>query len=208
MKYNVKNTSGFTLLEIIVVLAIIGVMMGIVTSGMNRLLDTEMKQTSSKIGSTIRFLYNKSATDGLYIKLILDIKENSYWVEATTDPIQINKSEDSKFGSREKEDKKTLFEDAESYHVTPKEPSFTKIDSYLLKPSKLPGEVFFKDVYVEHLKFPADAGQVAIHFFPSGYVENAVINLRNDDDDIFYSIKTKPISGRVTIESGYRSLED
>ena len=220
-----RKNSGFTLFEIIVALAVLGLILGVVMGNMDDLLDLNMKKATAKMGSTIRYIYNKSATEGIYVKLVLDVSENSYWVEATSDPVTIIREEEST-SSRSKgegDSKKSEGEEptAKSSSTTPlvpgaedippverKEPVFTQVDSYLLKPTKLPDGIFFKDVYVEHKNFPVDSGQAEIYFFPNGYVQSAIINFRDEDDELIYSLKTSPISGRVSIEDFYRALEE
>jgi hypothetical protein len=59
---------------------------------------------------------------------------------------------------------------------------------------------------VEHKEGEVDGGKEFIYFFPNGYVESAVINLKDEDDEINYSLKTFPVSGRVSIENFYRNL--
>lgn len=225
-----RSQSAFTLFEILITIAIVGLIMGLAVGGMSRFMELDMKKASNKLATTIRYLYNKSATEGIYIRLNLDLGEQNYWVEATADPVLLEKEGSERAGgslkaSKKKEKEKKEREEKKKgetakegegektadtggeERLKPKEPVFGQVDSFLLKPTKLPDNVFFKDVYVEHLAFPADAGKVSIFFFPSGYVENAVINLRNEEDDIVYSIKTKPVSGGASIENFYRNLE-
>ncbi|HPW45585.1 MAG TPA: prepilin-type N-terminal cleavage/methylation domain-containing protein [bacterium] len=225
MKKIIRRHSGFTLFEIIVALAVLGLILGIVMGNMDDMLDLNMKKATAKMGSTIRYIYNKSATEGIYVKLVLDISENAYWVEATSDPVTIIKEDESsssrpyaKKDSKKEEEKAGSQKTAEVNPLVPgaenippverKEPVFTQVDSYLLKPSKLPDGIFFKDIYVEHRNFPMDSGQAEIYFFPNGYVQSAIINFRDEDDELIYSLKTSPISGRVSIEDSYRSLEE
>jgi general secretion pathway protein H len=208
-----RSKAGFTLFEIIISMSIVGLIIGLVVGGMSDYLDWDMKKASNKMAATVRYVYNKSATEGLYIRLIIDINERAYWVEATTDPVLVAKEDmESSKGKRkdkkDEEDEEEKTKDGEIPKLKPAEPQFGQVDSFLLKPSKLPKNIYFKDVSVEHLTFPVDSGKVAIFFFPNGYVENAVINLRDEDDEVVYSIKTNPISGRVSIEAGYRNLEE
>lgn len=218
---------GFTLLEIVVSLAIVGLVLGVVISRMDTMMDLDMKSSSQKLASTIRYLYNKAATEGLYIKLVLDIEQNAYWVEATTDPFVISTGEGLTDRQRKAEEEKAKEKEAAAAEgggtteeeaaaaaagegetaIQPKEPVFTQVESFLLKPVKLPDTVFFKDVYVEHRPLGASAGQEAIYFFPNGYVEHAIVNLRDENDETNYSLETNPISGRVSIEPEYRTME-
>lgn len=212
---NVRSERAFTLFELIVAIAIVGLIMGVVVGRMDQYLELDMKKASNKLGSTVRYLYNKSATDGIYIRMVLDIDERTYWVEATSDPTRI--SADMEVGSASSEDGEKGAEAAsEEAEETPEgekpklkypKPSFGQVDSFLLKATKLPDPVFFKDVFVEHRRSAVEGGKVAIYFFPNGYVESAIINLRNEDDDYFYSIKTNPVTGKVSIENEYRTME-
>lgn len=224
MRYEMRDRkkqrrNGFTLLEIVVSIAVVSLILGVVISRMDTMLEWDMKKASNKLASTMRYLYNKAASEGLYIRLVLDIDENVYWVEATTDPFVISTGEEmeAKASAQEGEaseeaaggaEMEGFEEEGESYALKPREPVFTPVESHLLKPTKLPGSVFFKDVYVEHQRMGVDAGKASIYFFPNGYVEQAVINLRNDDDDVHYSLETNPISGRVDIEDRYRTMEE
>jgi len=219
-----KRAAGFTLLEIVVSLAVVGLVLGVVISRMDTMLDLEMKSASNKLAATMRYLYNKAATEGLYIRLVLDIENNAYWVEATTDPFVISAGEELEAGDdREDEEKGEAEEGAEEeameefeegeggeegvYRIKPSKPVFTQVESYLLKPTKLPGSVQFKDVYVEHSRTGVSGGQESVYFFPNGYVEYAIVNLKDEDDEVNYSLETNPISGRVNIEPVYRRPE-
>jgi len=202
-------TPGFTLLEIVVTIAVLSLILGVVVSRMDTMLEWDMKNASNKLASTMRYLYNKSATEGLYIRLVMDLSENVYWVEATTDPFLISAGEDegASMGGGAGEEG-AVEEGEEGYAIRPRQPVFTKVDSYLLKPTRLPPTVFFKDVYVEHERTAVDGGRAEIYFFPNGMVEHAVVNLRDDDDETNYSLETNPISGRVNIEDRYRTREE
>jgi len=158
-------------------------------------------------------------SEGLYIRLVLDIEESVYWVEATTDPFMLSTGDEDtgslKGGSKETKEgeegegaEDETMDDGEPYAIKPAKPVFNPVDSYLLKPTKLPDSVHFKDVYVEHDRSSIDSGKAEVYFFPNGMVEHAVINLRDEGDEINYSLETNPISGRVNIEARYRTREE
>lgn len=216
---HLRSERAMTLMEIVVAIALVGLIIGVVVSRMDQYLELDMRKTSNKLSSVVRYLYNKAAIDGLYMRLVLDLDERTYWVEATTDPTKL--SEDMDVGGSEEtkqeeaspaEGEEMMVEDegfksGERPKMKFPKPTFGQIDSFLLKPTKLPDSVFFKDVFVEHMPAGVDGGYVAIYFFPNGYVEHAIINLRNEDDDYHYSIETSPVSGKVRIENEYRTME-
>ncbi|MFH1652662.1 MAG: type II secretion system protein [Pseudomonadota bacterium] len=219
-----NNNKGFTLLEMLVVLALAGLIMGIAVGRFSGVFGLDMKGATNKMASTIRYLYDLSITEAMYIRLIIDFESQSYWVEATRDPFKVARS--STFTEADEKAKdlaaqsaaaaaatEGATENAEGEEipkasvVTPQPPQFTKLESRLLKPTKLPKGIFFKDVYVEHLENPVEDGKVAIHFFPSGRVEEAIVNFRDKDDERNYSLKINPINGTTNVAWEYRRLE-
>ncbi|MBU4484301.1 hypothetical protein KKA47_02640 [bacterium] len=203
-----------------ITIAIIAMISGVVLTQMGDIFGTNIKKAVGRFGSTIRYLYNKSATEHLYVRLVLDIENNKYWVEATTDMVLLINPEDeealakaeerAKAAAEGKENPPSLLDDEESEveaEVVPQNVSFSQVDSHLLKPQVLPEGVYFKDVQTLHQAAPVNGGKAFIYFFPNGYVEKSVINFRNDDDDVHYGIQIKPLSGGVVIHPQYYEME-
>ena len=69
---------------------------------------------------------------------------------------------------------------------------------------KLPTGIQFEDVVTAAEK--VKEGQAYTQFFPSGLVDRTIVHLRADDGSQL-SVLIHPLSGRVTIEPGYRELE-
>jgi len=192
-----NNRSGFTLIEILITLAIIGMIVGLSMGQIGKILSLDMKKTAKRLGSTIRYLYHKSATESLTLRLVFDIDESSYWVEGTSGPFALVREEDE-----EEED-----EEEEDADAAERVPIFTRQESRLLKPIQLPSGVYFKDIYAEHQIDRISEGRAYIYFFPQGYVERSVINLRDKEDEKHFSIEVNPISGSVKILKEYKEPE-
>ena len=103
-----QRNSGFTLFELLIAISLVGLLTGLVVASVSNSVDRGMKQASNRLASTIRYLYDKSASEGVYIRLMLDLEENSYWVEATGDPYKISLADDSKKNERREKIKKTI----------------------------------------------------------------------------------------------------
>jgi Tfp pilus assembly protein FimT len=69
---------------------------------------------------------------------------------------------------------------------------------------KLPTGIQFEDIETPMGK--VTEGQPYTQFFPTGLVDRSIIHLRADDGAQL-SVLIHPISGRVSIEPGYRELE-
>jgi prepilin-type N-terminal cleavage/methylation domain-containing protein len=69
---------------------------------------------------------------------------------------------------------------------------------------KLPTGIQFEDIVTAAGK--VTEGQAYTQFFPTGLVDRTIVHLRADDGSQL-SVLIHPLSGRVTIEPGYRELE-
>lgn len=223
-KYKLKE-GGFTLFELLVVIAIIALMTGIIVSKFDDWFDVNIKRTTKKLGGTVRYLHDKASTENLYIRLILDFEKNSYWVEATTEQFLLMTKDVAEEVAKEAEEEPAE-EEAEKGEAAATEgeetgeaeekseavekyrtPEFGAVDEFLLKPVVLPDGVFIKDVYTSHDQGPVSSGQAFIYFFPNGFIEPAVINLRNEEDTLNYSIKINPLTGTTYLSDQYKTLE-
>lgn len=190
-----SRESGFTLIELLVTLGVVGLIMGLAINQVGKMTGKNMKAQARKFASTIRFLYNKSMADGVVLRLAFDFEENRYWVEKTSERFTLTREE-------EKKDKKK--DDKEEDEKSP----FSITESFVLKPVKLQRGVYFKDVYAEHQAGPLSEGKAYLYFFPQGYVERSVINLRDKNDELHYSLEINPISGDVKIAKEYKEPEE
>lgn len=204
-----RYDAGMTLIELMVGMAVVGVILSVVVGGMRNVLDTEMKSTASRLGSTIRYLYNKAVTERLYLRVVYDLDEHSYKVEATTEPFVI--STEGTPGATKQEPSPE--EPAESESAEGEEEGevtetavFSEEESYILKAVTLGSGVYFKDVQVSYQEGRAEEGLAYTYFFPNGYATPTVINLRDEEDEDNYSLEVLPLSGRVRIRSEYREL--
>lgn len=182
-----RKKNGFTLIEIMVVLALIAGITSILVSRLSRALDWDLKNTSRRFASVIQYLYQKAGSEGVTLRIVFDLEKQAYSVEGTTDLVSLVREEEV---PKDKEgEKKSVF--------SPKEIK-------LLGSLSLPKGVFFKDIWVEHQLEKRTAGQAYLYFFPHGYVERAVINFRNKKDNANYSLEVFPLGGKVKIEPNYK----
>ena len=72
----------------------------------------------------------------------------------------------------------------------------------------LRGEVKFREIWVQHLEESTTAGQVVLHFFPTGAAEKAIIELSDSNNNTF-SIVVHGLTGRVQVkDEAVRNPED
>ena len=80
-----SGKSGFTLIELVMVLAIIGIALGLVAPRFSGFLGTaELGSTARILAGTARAVHNEAARRGHEIVLHLNLDRNEYWVTYKT----------------------------------------------------------------------------------------------------------------------------
>lgn len=200
-----SSESGLTLIEILVSLTIVGVAVGVAAMGLRSAFDVNLKKSASRLSSTLRYLSNKAVIDQVYLRMVYDLDAGSYRVEQANDPFVISPEKEKaeiteEGGTQEVGEKKVKEKQKEGEKAS----AFAQAESSLLKPTKLPSGVAFKDVSVSYLSQKAVGGAASTYFFPDGYATPTIINLRNKEDDIHFSIEVLALSGRVTVKDEYK----
>lgn len=204
-----------TLIEIIITVAIIGLIMGLSVGVFRDSSDAALSEASDRLMGTIKYVYNEAAIKNQYYRMVINFEDNSFAVESSPDAFKIaatqegTPEEDQSASANIKDVGEGLKsgeaggEDGTEAPPPPAGGTFSGTASYLLKPVKLPEGVRVKDVYVAHLDKKVEGGKTAIYFFPNGWVEKAVINLSDEKGENVYSLETFPSSGKAKIRSEY-----
>lgn len=195
-----------TLIEIMVTLAIVGLVMGITVSQMGEGFDSKAQQATGEFSAIVRYLYNKAASENLTMRVVFDFEKQSYWVEATGDRFLLE-NEEARLARTNKEKKPEEKSDTEETPIQKAEASFGAVDSHLLKPTQLPGGVLLKDIYTEHDSGPVSGGNAYIYIFPNGSVERAIVNFRNEDDTEVRAVELNPMTGDSRFYEEYKELK-
>lgn len=209
---------GFTLLEIGIALVILGLMLAVAVPSINAISGAELKKSTGMLQGLMRDTYARAALSGHTHRVVFDLEVGAFWVEATEGGIVMKRAKldltrkgeavldkvDERLDGIEHDTKDE--EDQERLKLY-KHPSWTpvpfpgqdRVDE--VKPQKLPSEVRFKKVWVDHMAEAASGGQVAIHFFPGGYTQEAHITLTDDEEgERTFTLVTNPLTGEVYVE--------
>jgi len=74
------GSAGFTLVELLVTLSIIGILTGALLPRLPDLTAWRLKSTARRLAGTISYLYDRAAASKLVYRLTLDIDERQYYV--------------------------------------------------------------------------------------------------------------------------------
>jgi general secretion pathway protein H len=210
---------GFSLVEVMVVIAIVGLLLGASVYGFRSVAKSELRSSASKLAGAIRYCFDRSITTGSYYRIVLDLDGNKYWAERSEDRTYLTAGKEDAPGKgqafdeqavekKRDEDEAKLQEMATSVGGAmvaldpppkPKRAKFQTFKDTTLPQVKLARARLF-DVFTPRQREPYLKGRAYLYFFPDGHTERAIVRL--DDGDDFYSLIVHPLTGRVEVVSG------
>jgi general secretion pathway protein H len=222
----VRRQHGFTLIEMMVVLCILGLLMGLGTRGFRALAKSDLRSSSAHLSGAIRYLFDRASTTGKIHRLVFDLNEGKYWAEVSDDRFFVPHEAESEADLRRREEKeanededkrkaeeKKAKAEAERSSTTattydpskleigdfkPKRARFAAFKEVALKPVELKNTKF-KSVYTPRGTDALTSGRTYLYFFPLGQTEAAIISLTDEKEESVYTLVVHPITGRVKI---------
>lgn len=204
---------GFTLLEVGIGLALLGLLLAVAVPSMGALSGAQLKEESQLMGGAIRDVYARTALSGKSSRMVLDIEQSAWWVEEAPTVARVHREKlradkDGKVAldpvddRLERIEKDTTDEEERAQLELLSPPAWKPAEGDYGQPKKLPGDVRFKKVWIEHLDEAVANGQVALYFFPGGFTEEAHITLTDDEDgERTYTLVVSSLTGEVSVEN-------
>lgn len=220
-----RRERGLTLIEILVVLAIVGLAYLLAVGPIKRIRKSELRDDAARLAAAMRYAFDRAATTGAHHRVRLNLDDAEYVVERCEGKVKLSRGAERLEVTQAAELERIRAEaqkfatDATGAFALPAEPAEkvgtigctpVKIDKNKKRTSfRLHKErgIKVKRVFVGHLDEEATEGEVTINMFPFGTAERAVVEIGNDEDT--FSIVLNPITGRVTLRGGaYDRPED
>ncbi len=209
-----RNSRGFTLIELIVVVAVMAVITVAVVTGVGNVRGASVQSETGKIAVSVRYLYNLTVLSGKVHRLVFDLDKRMYWGEEQTsdDPCQQfllpGEGEEAEAKKRaKKKPKKT----AKGGKMVEEEPAkmdagFTELKSRLLSKYTMDKGISIAGVMTSHQNEPLKKGVAYLYFFPNGTTENALIWVKGDgaaedDDADVMTVEVKALQGAAKLHN-------
>jgi prepilin-type N-terminal cleavage/methylation domain-containing protein len=219
-----SRAGGFTLLELLIVVVLLGLVMGLAVRGMRALIKSDMRGSAVKMAGAIRYLFDRASTTGRIHRLVIDFEQNKYWAEVSDDRYYMPREKETELSreaevaeaAKEQEEAKKHEEEMQAagetqgYDITRYQPQefkskrarFSAFKEMAVKPADIKGAKLF-GLFTPRLAAPVNSGRGYIYFFPLGMTEAAQVYLSDDDQKNFYSLVVHPLTGRVQIYNRY-----
>jgi general secretion pathway protein H len=214
------TSRGLTIIEIMVVLAIMAIMVGVAIAGSQQLPSERLHRSTTMIASAIKVAYTRATATSRDIRMVMDLDQKKIWLEESDAPMLTQfKDKNATAGA----DPMTQLEQAaiaEGARIMkgppiPK-PRFHPIEVYGFgdveagkggKP--LQRGITFRSVQTPHDDTARTSGRAYLYFWPGGRTERAAIQLRigdSPDDDRTMTLLVSPLTGKVTLKGGPADL--
>jgi general secretion pathway protein H len=222
-----------TLIEVLIVLAIIAIVMGAVVIGSGRTASAEVAHGATMMSSAIRVGFNRASSTSKPVRLVMDFGEGSIWLEEGDQPMLVQSKDVTATGGAAPAtvaEKQAIEESGRIVKgPTPPKTSFTEIDPMGMVSSD-PGKVHkkfatgigfritFREVQTGHDAKPITSGRAYLYFWPGGQTERAAIQLRAvtprgpdeemkpGDEKVVMTLIVSPLTGKVVVKDGAVSL--
>jgi len=202
---------GMTVVELIVVMAIVASIMGLGASMLGVVGQGTLKKDATRLAAVIKYTYSNAGINNTRYRLVLDLEAGEYFTEVTDQPLITLAERDADLemltaealeAGRIKDRATELFDEKEEnpFGVN-RRITFQRVQDALIKDEKLSEGIRIDKVYSPRFPDqPVTEGKMAMSFFPNGYTEPVLIILKDEKGGAF-SLLTEPMTGRVRLFS-------
>jgi general secretion pathway protein H len=196
---------GFTLIEVLIVVAVIGVMAFAAAPAVNSFTGANARSAAGEISGASRYLFDTAALRHQTCRMVIDIDRQEWWAECTAagpggrrgQPVM------GKDGVAEDDDQLARSfsdePDAEKRRFLSRA-RFTEFKDRQVQKRKLKGSATFEKVWTPRQRDVQTRGKAYVYFYPQGQVDPAQIPVV--DGSSVYTVVTQPLTGRARVVNG------
>lgn len=222
---------GLTLIEILMVMALVGLLLGGVVVGVSAISQTGLRSSSARVAAAVSFLSHQAVIKGRPMRLVFELGQGTWRAESLAEAsgptflIATEKQGEGEDGAPKDEEEKSGKYESKFGPVTqnlaatlllpnaggrPK-PAWEPLPGKALRLDPLPEGLVFSALYTPHQTEPFVQGPAYLYFWPSGQTEHALLHISykdaaEDQTDRFFSITIDPVTGRAKVSQGRAEL--
>ena len=225
-----RTHSGMTVLELMIVLAIIAGAAVLVRSGFRLITKADLVEDATELAAIMKRTGQLAVEHGEMHRIVLDLDKHAYVVEVCQGAVAIQRNE--KLNPDQEETKRALEKGKDRLKGVPQsalasdpevatKQALTIAGHHIADKTCAPvtdtisgdatGKAWMrtlrsskgiklKEVWVQHRDDSVTKGQVAIYFFPAGSSEKAVVEITDGSET--FSVLVHGLTGRVQLKDG------
>lgn len=197
------NSSGFSLVELLVVVALIGLIGMFVIPGISSAFKVSLNSATREIAGKVKETYNSTMMTKKVHRIVIDLKEQEFWVEIGPSNLLMETEE-----SREKAKRAEKLGSIKVEEEQKKKESLFSLAKLITKRKvSLPRGVEIEDVATEQSPEPIKEGRALVHIFPHGIIEQTIIHLK-DNSNHKATLVLQPLVGKTKVYERYVTKEE
>lgn len=201
---------GVTLIEILVVVAIVTVLAGLTIFGLGGTSSARLRRGAAQLGGAVRVAYAHATATSKVVRLVFDFQEGRVLLEQATSRHLLEKGQSGGAEAvTEIEQQAQSAADEIAKGARSPRASFEAAAGvgFPAEGKELPSGIQFWQVMTGHQESPIGEGRAYLYFFPGGQTENAAVQLRvtnaaEDDTSGFLTVVVSPLTGKTSIRPG------
>ncbi|MFO0583074.1 MAG: type II secretion system protein [Anaeromyxobacter sp.] len=185
---------GFTLVELMVVMAVIGSAALLVVPAMASLTGANARRSAGELAGSMRALFEIAGLRHATCRLVLDLDKSTWRAECAQGRAGVS--------TDGKEDLVERFPDEKDEQVRAvlEKSKYGELGDRLVSKRELPGGARFGPVEVEGRQDPFEKGSAYVYFFPGGRAQAAKVPVI--DGNFRYTVVLEPFTGRAAVVVG------
>jgi general secretion pathway protein H len=204
---------GVTLIEVLIVLAVVSVTMGLTVLGSGAADSARLRRSSVLIASAVRVAYGHANATSKVVRLVFNFDQRTVSIEESSGQLYLAQNERTGGAQAATQAEHLAMAEAETVTKGPRapRPSFRPVPAFGFSMDKGPGgkplesNIRFLQIETGHQDDAVKADQAYLYFWPGGQTERASIQLSVGgstlDADIV-SILISPLTGKAEIRKG------
>jgi len=203
---DVRQPRGFTLIEVLIVMAVIGVVALAAAPAVNSLTGANARSSAGEIAGASRYLFDTAALRHQTCRLVIDIDAREWWAECTTATAGSRRNQPVMGKDGTAEDDERELARGFSDELDPEKrkflarAKFAEFKDRQVQKRKLKGGASFEKVWTPRGRDPQTKGKAYVYFFPQGQADRAQIPV--SDGGNAYTVVTQPLTGRARVVTG------
>jgi general secretion pathway protein H len=206
-----------TLVEVLIVVAIIGVSSGLAVLGSGAADSARLRRSGVMIASAIRVAYGHANATSRVVRLVFNIDARTVAIEESQGQLWLARNDRTGGAAAANDVERRALEEAETILKGPKvaRPSFKPVKAFGFSGAKGTGakeldrNIRFVQIETAHQDDPAKGGQVYLYFWPGGQTERAAIQLSvggslREGDAL--TIRVSPLTGKAEMRKGFAPM--
>lgn len=207
---------GITLIEVLVTLAVVGLIAGIGLLGVGAQQSARLRGGAVLVAGAVRTAYTHASGVSKPLRLVFDMGERQITLEESSAALTIAQNDRTGGAAAATDAERAAIEESEAIlkGPRPERPAFTPTKAFGFSPDEgktgkeLPRGVRFVQVETGHEDEPATEERAYLYFWPGGQTERAAIVLttaskeEEPTDQNSMTVLVHPLTGKTEIKKG------